>query len=143
MHRPRLLAVSAAPLAAVLLVACGAEERDTRPPSVPTGVTAQAGSATSAHVMWAAATDDRAVTGYDVFQHGRRVKTLPGDRTMVDVDRLAPSTTYRFTVRARDAAENSSPDSTPVDLTTAPGPGDGASTAPTGLTARARPARSS
>ncbi|RST07536.1 fibronectin type III domain-containing protein [Streptomyces sp. WAC05374] len=141
MQRP-LTAAASTVAAAVLLTACGGadadEARDARRPSTPAGVTAQAGSATSVHVMWERSTDDRAVTGYEVLQAGRKVAAVPASRTMVDVERLTPSTAYRFTVRARDAADNSSPDSPPVDLTTARAAGSGPSTAPTGLTATAR-----
>ncbi|MGI5403763.1 fibronectin type III domain-containing protein [Streptomyces sp. CA-135486] len=106
--------------AALLLTACGDEDKDTESPSRPVGVTAQAGSATSVHVMWEQATDNKAVTGYEVFQQGTRVKTLPATRDMVDIDRLSPRTAYSFTVRARDAAGNLSDPSTAVPVTTPP-----------------------
>jgi hypothetical protein len=47
---------------------------------------------------------------------------------------LRPGTRYVFTVRARDAAGNVSPASSPVRLTT-PGTDDGRATAPTGFRA--------
>ncbi|MFC8916209.1 fibronectin type III domain-containing protein [Streptomyces sp. NPDC057116] len=129
MQRP-LTAAASTVAAAVLLTACGGgadadEARDTRRPSTPAGVTAQAGSATSVHVMWERSTDDRAVTGYEVLQAGRKVAAVPASRTMVDVERLTPSTAYRFTVRARDAAGNLSAPSAAVPVTTpASRPGD-------------------
>ncbi|MGR8007346.1 fibronectin type III domain-containing protein [Streptomyces hypolithicus] len=100
--------------------ACGGAEpaRDTEGPSRPGGVTAEAGSATSVHVMWDRSTDDTAVTGYVVYQKGAAVKALPGARHMVDVDHLAPSTDYSFTVRARDGAGNLSAPSRAVPVTT-------------------------
>ncbi|WP_405603417.1 fibronectin type III domain-containing protein [Streptomyces sp. NBC_01410] len=111
--------------AVLLLAACGGEDQDTENPSPPAGVTVQAGSATSVHVMWEQATDNKAVTGYEVFQHGTRVKTLPATRHMVDIDRLSPETAYSFTVRARDAAGNLSEPSAAVPVTTpAPTPED-------------------
>ncbi|WP_307812386.1 fibronectin type III domain-containing protein [Streptomyces clavuligerus] len=112
--------------------------KDGKAPTTPSGVTAQAGSATSVHVMWRPSADDKAVTGYEVFQKGEKVSTLPGAKTMVDIDGLKPRTAYSFTVRARDAAENSSADSTAVELTTPSSSGKGPSTAPTGLMAVAR-----
>ncbi|MFJ8650108.1 fibronectin type III domain-containing protein [Streptomyces sp. NPDC093546] len=128
MRRSSLLAAAPVCVAALLLSACTSatpQDKDTGRPSAPTGVTAQAGSATSVHVMWQPAADDTAVTGYDVHERGRKVATLPGTRTMVDVDRLAPSTAYTFTVRARDAAGNVSEPSAPVPVTTpAPTPDD-------------------
>lgn len=141
MRRPPTLAAAAVCAAVLLLGGCtaAADDKDTHRPSPPTGVTAQAGSATSVHVMWQPATDDRAVTAYDVFESGARVKSLPGGRTMVDIDRLTPSTAYRFTVRARDAAGNlSAPSATAPVTTPAPTPDDRtAPSRPTALRARA------
>ncbi|MGW4031336.1 fibronectin type III domain-containing protein [Streptomyces sp. NPDC004838] len=121
--------------AVLLLAACGGEEKDTEPPTTPSGVTAQAGSATSVHVMWKPATDDTSVAGYEVFQKEKKVKSLPADKTMVDVDGLSPQTAYTFTVRARDAAGNLSEHSPAIAVTTpAPTPDDKkAPTRPTGL----------
>ncbi|MER5307199.1 fibronectin type III domain-containing protein [Streptomyces sp. NPDC002773] len=110
-----------APLAlALTLAGCSAapEPKDTRAPTTPTGVTATAGSASTVHVMWSAATDDRAVTGYTVFSEGRRIKDLPATTLMTDVVGLTPATPHRFTVRARDAAGNVSPPSATVTATT-------------------------
>ncbi|GGS96809.1 hydrolase [Streptomyces tanashiensis] len=92
--------------------------KDTRAPTVPSGVTATAGSASTVHVMWSAATDDRAVTGYAVYREGRKVKDLPATTLMTDVVGLAPATPHRFSVRARDAAGNVSPPSATVTATT-------------------------
>ncbi|CAM5552850.1 hypothetical protein STANM309S_03908 [Streptomyces tanashiensis] len=92
--------------------------KDTRAPTVPSGVTATAGSASTVHVMWSAATDDRAVTGYAVYREGGKVKDLPATTLMTDVVGLAPATPHRFTVRARDAAGNVSPPSVTVTATT-------------------------
>ncbi|EHN77300.1 putative sugar hydrolase, partial [Streptomyces coelicoflavus ZG0656] len=69
-------------------------------PGVPTGVTAQAGSATTVHVMWNAVED---VETYEVYRGGTMVREVPAAERMVDVTRLRPSTAYAFTVRARDA----------------------------------------
>ncbi|MET9373893.1 fibronectin type III domain-containing protein [Streptomyces sp. NPDC002992] len=106
-------------LAALSLAACaGGPEKDTRNPTTPTGVTASAGSASTVHVMWSAATDDRAVTAYEVYQQGRKVKDLPATTLMTDIVNLTPATAYTFTVRARDAAGNRSEPSAPVPATT-------------------------
>ncbi|WP_327326866.1 fibronectin type III domain-containing protein [Streptomyces sp. NBC_01210] len=111
--------------AALLLAACGGEDKDTESPTTPVGVTAQAGSATSVHVMWERASDNKEVTGYEVFQKGAKVKSLPATKSMVDIERLSPETAYSFTVRARDAAGNLSKPSAAVPVTTpAPTPED-------------------
>ncbi|ATL25833.1 fibronectin type III domain-containing protein [Streptomyces formicae] len=96
----------------------GGDGQDTSPPAAPRGLTVQAGSATTAHVMWNQATDDTAVTGYEVYRDAKKVKRVPGGQHMVDIVGLEPSTTYSFTVRARDAEGNVSEDSRKLSVTT-------------------------
>ncbi|MFD3539859.1 fibronectin type III domain-containing protein [Streptomyces sp. NPDC058662] len=135
MHRtapaPSALRPAAACLASAALLAlaaCGAS--DTEPPAAPAGLTAQAGSATSVHVMWNAAPERDGVTGYRVFQADRLVRELPADKTMVDVTGLAPQTGYDFTVRAVDAAGNLS-EAAPAARATTPAAAAEDRTAPT------------
>ncbi|MBT2443699.1 fibronectin type III domain-containing protein [Streptomyces sp. ISL-36] len=117
MQRP--LAAILLTAAALFLAACStALAEDTSSPTTPTGVTAASGSARTVHVMWSAATDDRAVTAYEVYQQGRKVKDLPATTLMTDIVNLTPATPYTFTVRARDAAGNRSPHSAAVPATT-------------------------
>ncbi|MEV5460592.1 fibronectin type III domain-containing protein [Streptomyces cellulosae] len=117
----RLLALCAAVL---LTVSCrwGGGQDDTggeRPPGAPTGVTAEAGSATSVHVMWnRTAPGGSDVTGYEVYRDNTKVKQVPASTHMVDVTRLRPATTYVFTVRARDAEGRLGPPSRQVRATT-------------------------
>ncbi len=94
------------------------ERHDTTPPAAPRGLTVQAGSATTAHVMWNQATDDTGVTGYEVYRDAKKVEEVPGGKHMVDIVGLRPATTYAFTVRARDADGNVSPDSRRLSVTT-------------------------
>lgn len=141
-RRPHIHAALTTSTALLLaaLTACGgsADAADHQRPTVPGGVTAQASSATSVHVMWNRAADDTAIAGYDVYRKGRMVKSVAASRQMIDVDGLTPSTPYTFTVRARDAADTSSPDSNTLDLTTPSVPGAPASTAPTDLRVTSR-----
>lgn len=136
-----------APLLALCLAAAGltaCSPADTRPPAAPAGITAQAGSATSVHVMWQAGAPADGVTNYQVFQAGRLVRELPADKTMVDVTGLAPQTAYAFTVRARDAAGNTSGPSASASATTPAAKAEDrlAPTAPVRTTGRADGPRS-
>ncbi|WP_406530707.1 fibronectin type III domain-containing protein, partial [Streptomyces sp. I8-5] len=117
-HATAALACSATLLLAALTACDSASEADTRKPTVPGHVTAQASSATSVHVMWERASDDRAVTGYEIYREGKRVESVPAAKVMIDVDGLTASTAYTFTVRARDAAGNLSAPSTAARVTT-------------------------
>ncbi|MET9322805.1 fibronectin type III domain-containing protein [Streptomyces sp. NPDC003038] len=124
-------------LALTGLAACAGA--DTDPPPAPAGLTAQAGSATTVHVMWDAAADRDGVTGYQVFQAGLLVRELPAEKTMTDVAGLTPQTGYAFTVRAKDAAGNLSAPG-PVARVTTPAAGTEdhrAPTAPATTTGRA------
>ncbi|MFF5726955.1 fibronectin type III domain-containing protein [[Kitasatospora] papulosa] len=117
-HARTALTCSAALLLATL-TACGAsEEADTEKPAAPGGVTAQAGSATSVHVMWERSTDDEGITGYDVYREGEKAASVDAAKLMTDIGGLTASTAYTFTVRARDAAGNRSEPSAAVPVTT-------------------------
>lgn len=114
-------------LCAVLLLAvsCRWGEQDDagsgRPPGAPTGVTAQAGSATSVHVMWnAVAAADAEVGRYEVYRSTTKVKDVPGSAHMVDVTGLEPAASHVFTVRARDTDGRLGPPSRQVRATTPP-----------------------
>ncbi|MDK1471940.1 fibronectin type III domain-containing protein [Streptomyces sp. 549] len=126
------------------LTGCGLlGDSDGRPPTPPAGLTVQASSSTSAHVMWNKSTDDVGVTGYEVYRDEEKVEEVPGDRYMVDVAGLEPSAEYTFTVRAKDAAGNLSRPSrkVPVTMLSADTDDEEPPTAPTGLTGRAEGAR--
>ncbi|MFF4801060.1 fibronectin type III domain-containing protein [Streptomyces sp. NPDC001351] len=80
----------------------GAGDDEGELPAAPTGVTAAAGSSTSVHVMWNAVSANPRVSAYEVYRGTTEVEEVPGSQHMVDVTRLRPSTSYVFTVRARD-----------------------------------------
>lgn len=99
-------------------------------PPAPAGVTAAAGSATSVHVMWNRTPDGPEVSAYEVYRDTAKVKEVPGSEHMVDVVGLTPSTTYVFTVRARNTDGHSGPRSKSVRATT-PAASAADTTAPT------------
>ncbi|MFI7401041.1 fibronectin type III domain-containing protein [Streptomyces sp. NPDC049541] len=78
-------------------------------PAAPTGVTATAGSSTSVHVMWNAVSANPRVSVYEVYRGTTEVEEVPASQHMVDVTRLTPSTSYVFTVRARDTEGRAGP----------------------------------
>ena len=123
--RPHRLALLCGALA--LVASCGWQgQADEGPlPGAPRGVTAEAGSATSVHVMWNAVAASQGIDRYEVYRGTTKVKDVPGDEHMVDVIRLRPGTAYVFTVRARDTEGRLGPPSQEVRATTpASGPAD-------------------
>jgi chitodextrinase len=97
-----------------------ASAADTTPPSTPTGLTGAAAGSTAANLSWSASTDNVGVAGYIVRRNGVQVAT-PATTTYADAG-LSAATTYSYTVAARDAAGNISPNSTSVSVTTPPPP---------------------
>lgn len=89
---------------------------DVQAPSMPGGLTATA-TASSVRLSWTAATDNVAVTGYEIY----RGAVLIGQASSPTYDDagLQAATPYLYSVRARDAAGNWSPRSTTVSVTTA------------------------
>lgn len=126
------------------LTACGSDGGDTEAPPAPTGVTADTGSSTSAHVMWDRPNAADEVKRYEVYRNGVKVKVVPAERHMVDVTGLKPSASYTFSVRARDAAGNVSTPGSAARVTTPSTAADDrkAPTRPTGLEGRADGPRS-
>jgi endo-1,4-beta-xylanase len=101
----------------------GPPSGDTQPPTTPTGLIASGATSNSVNLSWSASTDNVGVTGYDIVRNGTVTNTVPG--TSTTVTGLSPSTAYQFAVRARDAAGNTSSNSTTVNVTTQPGSGGG------------------
>ncbi|MEU8542549.1 glycosyl hydrolase family 18 protein [Streptomyces sp. NPDC048717] len=92
---------------------------DPNPPTAPANLRSTGVTSSSVSLAWNAATDDKGVVAYDVHQGGTLVRTVPGDTTSVTVGGLGPANPYTFTVRARDAADNASPPSNALTVTTA------------------------
>ncbi|MFF2330941.1 MULTISPECIES: glycoside hydrolase family 48 protein [unclassified Streptomyces] len=99
----------------------GGGSGDTEAPTVPGGLTVSATTSNSVSLSWSAATDNVAVTGYDVYRNG----VLAGNATtpaFTDGD-LAAATEYSYAVAARDAGGNTSALSAAVSATTKAGSG--------------------
>ncbi|MFF3208536.1 carbohydrate binding domain-containing protein [Streptomyces sp. NPDC002962] len=108
---------------------CAAEAPDTEPPTAPARVTASA-TDTSVVVGWDAATDNKGVTKYQVTRTGGTLGTVVTDAgsTVFSDTGLEEKTTYTYTVKAVDAAGNTSPASAAATATTgerAPAPAAG------------------
>lgn len=104
---------------------------DTTPPSVPGNVTVGTRTTSSIALSWSASTDNVGVTGYEVLRNGAVVGS-PTSTSYVDSG-LAASTTYGYSVRARDAAGNRSTGSPSVSATTLGSSDTVAPSVPTGL----------
>ena len=89
---------------------------DTTAPTAPGAPASTGVSTTSATLNWAAATDDRGVTGYQVLRDGVQV----GQTSALNWtdSGLTPGATYTYTIQAVDAAGNVGPASAPVSVTT-------------------------
>ncbi|GFZ31506.1 hypothetical protein CSC2_20320 [Clostridium zeae] len=90
---------------------------DTTAPSAPTNLTTSTKSCTSVGLSWAAATDNVSVTGYDVYNGSTKVGSTT-TATTYTVTGLLPNTSYTFTIKARDAAGNTSASSNSLAVTT-------------------------
>ena len=91
------------------------EQRDTSPPTMPSGATAE-GNADGVEVSWSTSNDDREVTGYQVLRHDRVVATVAD--TSVQLSE-APADTNYF-VRAIDARGNASASTQAITASPAP-----------------------
>jgi hypothetical protein len=95
------------------LASGGTPPPDTTPPSTPTNLQATAVSSSQINLTWSASTDNIAVTGYKVERcQGASCTTFgqistPTTNSFNDSG-LTANTTYRYQVRAVDAAGNGS-----------------------------------
>ncbi|WP_374462009.1 reprolysin-like metallopeptidase [Chryseobacterium taeanense] len=101
-----------------ITVNAGSGTVDTTAPTAPT-LTASGTTSTSTNLSWSGATDNVAVTGYNVYQGTSLIGSTAS--TSYTVTSLTPSTTYSFSVRAKDAAGNISSSSNTVSVTTLAG----------------------
>jgi acetylxylan esterase len=103
---------------------------DTQAPGVPGNLRSTATTSSSVSLAWNASTDNVGVTGYQVLRApGASGGTFaqvatPVSTSLVDAG-LAASSTFRYQVRARDAAGNLSAVSNTLSVTTPAGGGGG------------------
>ncbi len=89
---------------------------DNEAPSAPTNLVSSNITGTSVTLSWSASTDNIGVAGYEVYQGTTLLTTVTG--LVYVASGLAPNTSYNFSVKAVDAAGNSSPLSNEISATT-------------------------
>jgi chitodextrinase len=106
---------------------------DTQAPSVPANLAASGVTSSGANLSWSASTDNVGVAGYNVLRRqgttGTYTQVGTSTGTTFAATGLTASTQYQFVVTARDAAGNTSGQSSPVTVTTT-GSGGGDTQAP-------------
>lgn len=91
---------------------------DSSAPTAPTGLRTTSIGTTQVSLAWNAATDDVAVTGYQLSRNGSPLTPLGNVTSFTDAG-VTASTSYSYRVTARDAAGNLSPASAALSVTTA------------------------
>ncbi|MFC4099741.1 fibronectin type III domain-containing protein [Paenibacillus xanthanilyticus] len=106
--------------------------RDPQAPGWPSGSALQASATTTSGttLAWNAAEDNRAVTGYRIYQGPYLIAETTADVRTLAVTALTPNSTYSFKVEAGDQAGNWTVNGPSVNVKTIPEPGVDA-TAPT------------
>lgn len=91
---------------------------DTENPTAPTNLTASNPTTSSIAISWTAATDNVAVTVYEIYVDGVLHSTVSATTTATTITGLDAATTYEFTIKAKDAAGNVSTESNTTSETT-------------------------
>ncbi|MCG8894460.1 T9SS type A sorting domain-containing protein [Tenacibaculum finnmarkense] len=89
---------------------------DTTAPTAPSNLSASNITQTSLILNWTAATDNVAVTGYDVYQGATKVAST--NTTTATITGLISETNYAFSVKATDEEANISISSATLNVTT-------------------------
>jgi chitodextrinase len=129
--RARDAAGNLSPFTPPVTVAIPACPNETQPPTTPGTPSTSGTTATQTTLSWAASTDNFGVTGYDIYRAtgasgGSFAQVGTSTTTTFTNTGLSAGTTYRYQVRARDLAGNTSAFSAAVTVTT-PGGGGGCS----------------
>jgi endonuclease I/chitodextrinase len=91
---------------------------DTVAPSAANNLAVTGTTSSTISLSWFVATDNIAVTSYDIYMNGVLKTSVSGSNLTATITGLLASTTYSFYVVAKDAAVNSSPPSNTVNGTT-------------------------
>lgn len=100
----------------IVNVTTSAVAGDITAPSTPLNLTASGTTQTTTNLSWTASTDNVGVTGYDIYSGTSLLGNVAG--TSANITGLVASTTYTYSVRAKDAAGNASASSNTVSVTT-------------------------
>ena len=94
--------------------------KDTTPPSTPTGLSATAPTSAQVALKWNASTDNVGVTSYKIYRNGSTtaLATVNAPTTSYADSAVSASTQYSYTVTALDAAGNESGHSAVATVTT-------------------------
>jgi chitodextrinase len=91
---------------------------DTTAPTIPANLQSSAITDTTISLSWSAATDNVAVTGYDLYRGNAIITTTTG--TNFTDTGLGVNTSYTYRIRAHDGSNNNSAQSSPVTISTIP-----------------------
>ncbi len=97
-------------------ITAGSTSTDTTAPTAPTSLVASGTTATTTNLSWTASTDAVGVTGYDIYSGSTLLGTVTN--TSSSITGLTASTSYAFSVKAKDAAGNISAVSNTANVTT-------------------------
>jgi hypothetical protein len=91
---------------------------DTSAPTAPTNLTATAASSSQINLSWTAATDNTAVTNYQITRNGAVIATVGNVTSYNNNSGLSANTLYTYSVLAIDGAGNQGPASNQASATT-------------------------
>ena len=97
----------------------GGNNNDTQAPTSPSSLVASNTTQTTVDLNWTASSDNIAVSGYNIFNGNNQVGNTTA--TNFTVTGLTAGTSYTFTIKAYDAAGNTSTASNAVNITASSG----------------------
>jgi len=101
-------AINASAASKVTNEASATTQKDTIPPTAPSGLAVTVTTSSSVGLTWNPSTDFVGVVNYDIYVNGVKTYTVPGVQNSFTVYNLTDKQAYAFRVKARDAAGNNS-----------------------------------